>query len=487
MKRDIVKAKAALLSSCALAVSGCMSIAAIEPVKNPPVNYQADVAVQVEFLHPARVGTRCAERGVSIFGLPAPGAMACANQKLMTIPNPCDTVTGGWYAEAVCAEIAHTRGWEPAAPKGKSFLMNADWLPDQTFGLRAQPEGAYRDATAMRVEFVDSQEIGLRCAERGAVAFGKPTLNALSCSNAAMMTLPNPCSVVDGGWYADLLCHEMGHANGWPESHPGGSFLKDGKVPGSHTLPDDDGGFLINFIASVQTATVNARRGDPVKATILASLADDQVMAEQIALKSGIRQLPDLAVPRIDQIPEFALARLVLPTQPASLRKGRDFSKPMGPFAKQETGTRLTRARIESLLNGKPELGLDTNVPAGLTHAVARVETKAPGEAQTQIAYAPSLSADINTRSFRQRQTLTVSAHHRALLALSGIVPQAQMPAGHELPVPVEAAAPVTGMASLPAPPQLSAGFGPVYDGPAGWNGPRAMILDRFLPLAPEN
>ncbi len=211
MKWDLLRLRAALLASGSLAITGCMSLAAIEPVRAPPAGYQADVTVQVEFLHPARVGARCAERGVSLFGMPMPNAMACANTKLMTLPNPCDTVTGGWYAEALCREIGHSRGWEAEAPAEAPQLMAASWVPDEAVRRPQGPEGDLRRGVAIRVEFVDAGEIGLRCAERGAVAFGRPTLNALSCSSQVMMSLPNPCSLPDAGWYANLLCHEMGH------------------------------------------------------------------------------------------------------------------------------------------------------------------------------------------------------------------------------------------------------------------------------------
>lgn len=407
MKRDQSRLKALLFSSCALTLTGCMSLAAIEPVKNPPADYQADVSVQVEFLHPAKVGPRCAQRGVSIFGMPAPSAMACANTKLMTIPNACDTVTGGWYAEAVCAAIGHTHGWDAENEVPADLLMPASWSPDQNFGLRAQPKGGYRAATAIRVEFVEADKIGLRCAERGAVAFGRPTLNSISCSNAAMMTLPNPCSVVDGGWYADLLCHEMGHANGWPANHPGGSFLKDGRVPGSHTLPVDEGSFLMNFVAAVEVAKINSRRSDPVRATTLASLADSPQMAEQIALKAGIRPLPDLKVPRIEQIPEFTLASFVLPLQRASLTPGPDFSKPMmGPGARRQ-GLRLTRARLEALFNASPETGSEDASPAVLSLP----DAGAGRSLQRQVhaaAWAPGHAAGTVANRLRMRGSIQV-------------------------------------------------------------------------------
>lgn len=476
MKRDLAKLKAALLSSGALAMTGCMSVAAIEPVKTPPGNYQADLSVQVEFLHPASVGARCAERGVSLLGMSMPGALACANQNLMTVPNPCDTVTGGWYAEALCAEIGHTRGWDAEKNRAEPQLLAASWSPDQAFGFQARPAGAYRGATAMYVEFVSSQDIGLRCAERGAVAFGKPTLNALSCSSSAMMTLPNPCSVIDGGWYADLLCHEMAHANGWPANHPGGSFLKEGKVPFSHPVPDDDT-FVMNFVAAIQKAQVNSRRGDPVRATVLASLAQDPAEAQQIALKAGIRQLPDVAVPRIEQIPDLVMASIVLPGERASLRPGRDFSRPMGPFAKRPAGTRLTRKSLEALFAEAPDAA-----PA-IPDSMEGLVTEAPsGWAKLQnAALTPRLSADLGSSHLRLRGAI----HLRADLAAK---PSGWLPAKATQPAGLAEVDAVPETPALPEAPVITYAAS-AHPAPAGWPvgfGPRPWIADQIMPLLPD-
>lgn len=38
------------------------------------------------------------------------------------------------------------------------------------------------------------------------------------------ITVPNPCRFTKDT-YALLLCHELGHANGWPGDHRGGHFV----------------------------------------------------------------------------------------------------------------------------------------------------------------------------------------------------------------------------------------------------------------------
>lgn len=451
MKRDLFRLKGAMLSSCALAMTGCMSIAAIEPVRSPPVDYQADVSVQVEFLHPARVGTRCAERGVSLFGMPMPNAMACANTKLMTLPNPCDTVTGGWYAEVLCREIAHTRGWEADEPEGAPRLMSASWTPDEAVRRPAGPEGEMRSAVAIRVEFVDAGDIGLRCAERGAVAFGRPTLNALSCSSHVMMSLPNPCSLTDAGWYANLLCHEMGHVNGWPASHPGRSFLKDGTVPVSHTIPVDDGGYVMNFIAALQKAQANSQSASPVRATVLANLADSPARAEEIALRAGIRQFPDVAMPRLEALPPRLTASLTLPLAPSGALERPDFSRPMGPLALRRSGTRLSRERLEALF-----AGADGSFHHGSAFGAEPLGTETltqDGPLLQEAALTPELSEGLFPQGLRSAAPLHAAREDR-----------------------VEA----------PAPYMITARFSPVRDWQPDY-GPGRFLPDRILPLLPEN
>lgn len=45
-------------------------------------------------------------------------------------------------------------------------------------------------------------------------------LNAttVACANPNIMIVPDPCEYT--GVYAELMCHETGHANGWDKSHP---------------------------------------------------------------------------------------------------------------------------------------------------------------------------------------------------------------------------------------------------------------------------
>lgn len=51
--------------------------------------------------------------------------------------------------------------------------------------------------------------------------FGPPPagMKTDACEVAGRIVAPNPCAYPDTDAYAHLLCHELGHANGWPRTH----------------------------------------------------------------------------------------------------------------------------------------------------------------------------------------------------------------------------------------------------------------------------
>ena len=52
-------------------------------------------------------------------------------------------------------------------------------------------------------------------------AFGKPPANMKTdgCQLGDRIVLPNPCEFAETDRYAAMLCHELGHANGWTSLH----------------------------------------------------------------------------------------------------------------------------------------------------------------------------------------------------------------------------------------------------------------------------
>ena len=122
-------ASAGVLSAALIALPGCVSIQALEPVISPPGVYQRDNRVMVEFVSPAMVGIRCAERGARFLGMPGVNAGACGDEHLITMANPCLTLTAGWYAEVLCHELAHANGWPSDHPDGLLFAHHEPVRP----------------------------------------------------------------------------------------------------------------------------------------------------------------------------------------------------------------------------------------------------------------------------------------------------------------------------------------------------------------------
>lgn len=186
---------AVTLSSCMM-VSSCVNLAAIEPVSTPPSQFQIDVTTDVEFLAPRSVGQRCVQRGGKVFGMAAFSSMACANTRLITMPDPCAVNFSTRYNETLCE------------------TLKANTAVDVSSG--AAETKAYR---LIRVEFIHPDLIAQRCLERSGSDQTELKEAIQACRNSVMITVTNPCAEGDLGWYANLLCHEMGHANGWPANH----------------------------------------------------------------------------------------------------------------------------------------------------------------------------------------------------------------------------------------------------------------------------
>jgi len=79
-------------------------------------------------------------------------------------------------------------------------------------GLTIQrPPSRYQGDVQSTVHFSDNAE--LLC------AIIKAPGRAIACGNpGGIMIVPNPCRWGDP--YAELMCHEMAHVNGWPADHP---------------------------------------------------------------------------------------------------------------------------------------------------------------------------------------------------------------------------------------------------------------------------
>lgn len=83
--------------------------------------------------------------------------------------------------------------------------------------FQQQPPDRYRADGLVAVQFVDPDQIPALCAAGQDLGAGK-VIGA--CVKGLFMILPNPCAWPNDSDYRQIACHELGHRNGWPASHP---------------------------------------------------------------------------------------------------------------------------------------------------------------------------------------------------------------------------------------------------------------------------
>jgi hypothetical protein len=212
----------------AFAAWGCVSIQAIEPVTPPPLVYHSDVTVGVEFMLAGQVGLRCAERGVKFLGLPGINSAACADANLVTMLDPCMTISAGAYAKSMCAarSTLSSLAGPPQFPR-PAGLLSVSLKPDHPHTGIHPYDSAVAHEGAVRFNFVSPDLLVQHCRQQDLQLSGEP--DSPYCVGAGMITLGNPCRSSRPGWYERTLCHELAHVNGWPADHRSGSL--------NHALP----------------------------------------------------------------------------------------------------------------------------------------------------------------------------------------------------------------------------------------------------------
>lgn len=93
------------------------------------------------------------------------------------------------------------------------------------------PPVAYQKDVTVQVEFASRQAMQVSCQR----LFGQPPTGSAieACNTGSKIVMPNPCTFPKEDRYAQLLCHEIGHANGWPSTH-GDAPLQVAAQPAGH-------------------------------------------------------------------------------------------------------------------------------------------------------------------------------------------------------------------------------------------------------------
>jgi hypothetical protein len=81
----------------------------------------------------------------------------------------------------------------------------------------ARPPVRFQDDAVFLVEVRDQRGINAECQ----LLFGVPPegMKTDACTIDGRVIAPNPCDYSLTETYARMLCHEMGHVNGWPPVH----------------------------------------------------------------------------------------------------------------------------------------------------------------------------------------------------------------------------------------------------------------------------
>jgi hypothetical protein len=100
-----------------------------------------------------------------------------------------------------------------ALPVHSGVLRSSD-----SFREIIPPDRFQRDSAALTI-YASQEVIAHYCGP-----LGTPGAPAVACSGKTnegvpILFAPNPCLLAEGDLYAAILCHELGHLNGWPKEH----------------------------------------------------------------------------------------------------------------------------------------------------------------------------------------------------------------------------------------------------------------------------
>jgi hypothetical protein len=77
------------------------------------------------------------------------------------------------------------------------------------------PPTRFQGEATVSVHFIPKASVDHACRDPDAPWF----VTVQGCYEPGLITISNPCEW-PGDKYAQLLCHEKGHALGWPADHP---------------------------------------------------------------------------------------------------------------------------------------------------------------------------------------------------------------------------------------------------------------------------
>jgi len=121
-----------------------------------------------------------------------------------------------------CVPVRHadTRSATTSAPqcqKPQIVLVKPDHpvAPNSTYYSDGAPPARFRADNQVEVVFRSPTEVARICGGGTPPTCG---MQILACQQGGKIYMPNPCGSAEE-FYGRLLCHELGHLNGWPSTH----------------------------------------------------------------------------------------------------------------------------------------------------------------------------------------------------------------------------------------------------------------------------
>lgn len=107
-----------------------------------------------------------------------------------------------------------------ALAAGASAALAVSLVSCQRGQFAQQPPAEFQGDRIVLVQFVAAEKVDAACKAWGTFPELKPGQYLSGCyTRGKVMILPNPCAWPNDSDMRQVLCHELGHANGWPANH----------------------------------------------------------------------------------------------------------------------------------------------------------------------------------------------------------------------------------------------------------------------------
>jgi hypothetical protein len=118
------------------------------------------------------------------------------------------------------AQLLTPTDYKDCTPPHPKPAIDKNAPPNSTYLTTAMPPVRYRGDATITIEFLGLDDVNKYCAS-GSKKIMKPVCGYrfYGCQHGNKLYMPHPCVYPETNPYTRLLCHEIGHHNGWPGTH----------------------------------------------------------------------------------------------------------------------------------------------------------------------------------------------------------------------------------------------------------------------------